>query len=68
MEMGKPLNHGYEFGPFHLDIADRLLLCHGEVVPLPPKVFEILLLLVENSGHVLEKERMMKAVWPDTFV
>lgn len=58
----------YEFGPFRVDVAERLLLRDGEVVPLTPKVFETLLLLVENRGHVLEKGVMLDRIWPDTFV
>jgi len=60
--------HFYEFGPFHLDVEDRLLLRDGEYVPLTPKVFETLLPLVENAGHVLSKEDLIKKIWPDTFV
>jgi DNA-binding winged helix-turn-helix (wHTH) protein/TolB-like protein len=60
--------HLYEFGDFRLDVAGRLLL-HGETpLRLPPKVFDTLRILVENSGHVLEKEELLRRVWPDTFV
>ena len=58
----------YEFGPFHLDCAERLLLRNGEVIPLTPKVLGTLLILLENSGKLVGKEELMKAVWPDTFV
>lgn len=58
----------YEFGPFRLDLEERLLMRDGEPVPLTPKAFETLLVLIENSGKVLEKESMMRQVWPDTFV
>src|SRR5215472_3318932 len=58
----------YEFGPFRVNTADRLLLRGNEVVPLPPKTYETLLKLVESKGRVLEKEVLMKALWPDTFV
>lgn len=61
----KPL---YEFGPFRVDAANHLLLRHGEVVPLKPKVFDTLLLLVENRGRVLDKDQLMRALWPDSFV
>ena len=57
-----------EFGPYRLDAAKRLLLRAGEVVPLTPKCFEILLVLVENSGEVIDKQRLMNRVWPDSFV
>src|SRR5262245_39616283 len=58
----------YEFGPFRLDAADRLLSCGGEAVPLSPKAFDLLLALVERPGRLLEKEELMKLVWPETFV
>ena len=58
----------YEFGRFRVDAAERLLLRDGEVVPLTPKVFETLLLLVENRGRVMEKRVMLDRIWPDTFV
>ncbi|MGH9429337.1 MAG: winged helix-turn-helix domain-containing protein, partial [Terriglobia bacterium] len=58
----------HEFGPYRIDAAKRLLLRDGEVVPLTPKCFEILLVLVENSGEVVDKESLMNRVWPDSFV
>jgi TolB-like protein/DNA-binding winged helix-turn-helix (wHTH) protein/Tfp pilus assembly protein PilF len=58
----------YEFGPFRLNPAEHQLLRDGRAVPLTPKVFDVLRLLVENSGHMLEKDELMKAVWPDSFV
>jgi DNA-binding winged helix-turn-helix (wHTH) protein/TolB-like protein len=58
----------YEFGRFSLNTAERVLLREGEPVPLTPKVFDILLVLVENGGHVVEKDDLMKRVWPSTFV
>ena len=61
-------NSVYEFGPFRLDAAEHQLLREGKAVPLTPKVFDILLVLVQNNGHVLGKDELMKAVWPDSFV
>jgi DNA-binding winged helix-turn-helix (wHTH) protein/TolB-like protein/tetratricopeptide (TPR) repeat protein len=58
----------YEFGPFRLDAEERLLLRQGEIVPLTPKAFEMLLALVENSGRLLGKQELMKRLWPDSFV
>src|SRR5262252_8901047 len=58
----------YEFGDFRLDVAERLLLRGGEPVPLTPKAFETLVVLVRNSGHVLAKQELLSLVWPDTFV
>jgi TolB-like protein/DNA-binding winged helix-turn-helix (wHTH) protein/Flp pilus assembly protein TadD len=66
--MNQPAKLFYEFGPFRLDTAERLLLCNGEEVSLTPKVFDLLLVLVENGGHILEKDALMKAVWPDAVV
>src|SRR5437773_2461770 len=60
--------HLYEFGPFRLDSARRRLLRGEEVVQLTPKVFDILLVLLESSGRIVDKEELVKAVWPDTFV
>src|SRR5262245_32564980 len=58
----------YEFGPYRLDAAERLLSRGGEVVPLQPKAFDLLLALVERPGRLLEKDELMKVVWPDTVV
>src|SRR5262249_34983971 len=58
----------YQFGPFRVDAARRLLTCDGQAVPLKPKTFDLLLLLVESQGRVLSKDDLMKALWPDTFV
>jgi TolB-like protein len=58
----------YEFGPFCLDTEERVLLHDGKLVPLKPKVYETLLALVRNSKHLVEKEKLMQEVWPDTFV
>jgi TolB-like protein/Tfp pilus assembly protein PilF len=58
----------YEFGPFRVDERERRLLRDGEVVPLTPKVFDILLVLVQNSGHILSKGEVMKLIWPNTAV
>lgn len=66
--MGKQDNLSYEFGRFRLNVAERILSRDGEVVPLTPKVLDILLTLVEHRGQVVSKEDLMKRVWPDTFV
>lgn len=66
--MGVQTRQVYEFGPFCLDPARRLLLCDGRVVPLTNKAFETLAVLVQNNGRVVEKDELMKEVWPDTFV
>src|SRR6185503_4426235 len=58
----------YVFGIFRIDVTERVLLSDKASVPLTPKAFDLLLFLVENSGHVLDKEELMKQVWPDSFV
>ena len=60
--------HLYEFGPYRLDTAERLLLREGEPVPLTPKAFETLVALVERSGHLVGKDELMKVVWSDAYV
>src|SRR5712692_7471007 len=60
--------HFYEFGPFRLDPAERLLLRDNQTISLAPKAFDTLLLLVMNSGHLLTKDELMKRLWPETFV
>jgi len=66
--MNQQPRHIYEFGPYRLDAAERLLWRDGEVVPLQPKTFDVLLALVERHGRLLEKDELMRAVWPDTVV
>jgi Tol biopolymer transport system component/DNA-binding winged helix-turn-helix (wHTH) protein len=66
--MSSSEKHLYEFGEFRLDTAERLLLRGSEPVPLPPKVFDTLVLLVQNGGHLLEKDQLMRELWPDAFV
>jgi len=63
--MGEQPRASYEFGPFRLDPSERVLLRHGERVTLTPKVFDTLLALVQSRGKLLEKEALMRLVWPD---
>src|ERR1700758_3679731 len=56
------------FGAFRLDAAQHLLFHDGELVPLSKKAADILLILVEQHGQLVEKETLMKRVWPDSFV
>jgi DNA-binding winged helix-turn-helix (wHTH) protein/Tol biopolymer transport system component len=58
----------YEFGPFRVDPEKETLLRAGEPVPLTPKTFQILLVLVRSNQKVVAKDDLMKLVWPDTFV
>ena len=59
----------YEFGAFQLDPVKRLLRrLDGTPVPLTPRVFDTLLFMVEHHDSVMDKERIMEAVWPDSIV
>lgn len=66
--MSEPAKPNYEFGSFRLDPAERSLRRDGVPVQLTPKMFDILLFLVERSGRLVSKDELMRAVWPDTFV
>jgi DNA-binding winged helix-turn-helix (wHTH) protein len=66
--MNTPARHFYEFGPFRLDVTERVLTRDSQPVPLTLKAFDTLLLLVENSGHLVTKEKLLSVVWPDSFV
>ena len=67
--MKAPSSAVYEFGDFRMEVAERLLRRRGgTAVPLRPRVFDTLLFLVQHSGTVLDKERLMEAVWPDSIV
>ena len=58
----------YDFGPFRLDTGQRLLIGRDHPIPLQPKAFETLLVLVRNSDKLVLKEDLLNSVWPDTFV
>jgi DNA-binding winged helix-turn-helix (wHTH) protein/tetratricopeptide (TPR) repeat protein len=66
--MNTAAKHFFEFGAFRLDASERLLLHQGETVSLTPKAFDMLVTLVENSGHLVEKSELMRRLWPDSFV
>lgn len=68
MSIPKQAHYFYEFGPFQVDLANRLLLRDDAPIPLAPKVLDALFVLVENSGRILEKEELMNQLWPDCFV
>ncbi len=66
--MSEAQPHTYDFGDFRIDTGKRLLLRAGDHVPLTPKVFDTLLLLVAHQGQVLDKQELMSSIWPDTSV
>jgi pimeloyl-ACP methyl ester carboxylesterase/DNA-binding winged helix-turn-helix (wHTH) protein len=66
--MNRPARRFYLFDGFRVDVSERLLFKENREVPLTPKVFDTLEVLLENSGHVLTKKELMQQVWPDSFV
>lgn len=66
--MRDPSRRSFEFGPFLLDVGKRLLLRHGEPVPLAPKVLDTLLALVEHRQDVVSKEQLLSLVWADSVI
>jgi len=66
--MNRPPSRSYLFDEFRVDVSERTLFKGNREVPLTPKVFDTLLVLLENSSHVLTKKELMQQVWPDSFV
>ena len=66
--MSRPAKRFYSFDVFRVDPLERLLFKENREIPLTPKVFDTLLVLLENSNHVLTKQELMQKVWPDSFV
>jgi DNA-binding winged helix-turn-helix (wHTH) protein/TolB-like protein/Tfp pilus assembly protein PilF len=58
----------YEFLGFRLDVQERLLLRDGAPVSITPKIFDMLLLFLENPNRLLGKDEIMRTVWPDTHI
>ncbi len=67
-EMNGEDKYFYRFKSFRLDVGERQLLHHSTVVPLAPKVFDVLAVLVERNGHLVEKDELLRVVWSDSFV
>ncbi len=66
--MSNKQHHFYEFGPFRLDTEKRRVMRDGEIVSLTPKAFELLAVLVQHGGQLVEKDELMQQVWPETYV
>ena len=66
--MGRAPAGIYVFGPFRLDPDERQLTRDGQLVPLTPKAFAVLLTLVQRHGHLVDKANLFETVWPDTAV
>jgi len=61
-------NHFYNFREFKLDVGETVLLKNGEQVPITPKAFRLLCVLVEHKGSVVQKDQLLAEIWPDSFV
>ena len=70
LQIEQPTNHAgcFCFGEFRCDPDDRILYRQGEPVPLPPKAAQTLIVLLRNAPRLVEKDELLKQVWPDTFV
>ena len=68
MSMPLEKGHFYQFGPFCLDPAERRLLRENQTVSLPPKSFDLLVLLVENQNRLVTKNQILESVWAGSFV
>ena len=66
--MPEPATRIYRFGPFLLDVSDRSLKRQGAAIPLTPKTFDLLVARVENAGRLVEKDLLLRTVWPDVAV
>jgi DNA-binding winged helix-turn-helix (wHTH) protein/Flp pilus assembly protein TadD len=66
--MSSVTNGLYEFGPFRLKVEQRVFTRGGQVLPLAPKTFDLLVLFIQRPGHAFSKQELMSALWPDTFV
>lgn len=66
--MARKTKQFYVFANFRLDVSEKILLHEGNPVPLTPKVFDTLKVLLENAGHLLEKDELIQKIWQDRFV
>src|SRR5262245_30734335 len=66
--MSQPDKHFYQFDEFRIDRTERLLLRKGEMIALTQKAFDLLIVLIERRGSVVEKEELIRQVWQGTFI
>ncbi len=66
--MNQPSNACWKIGSLRIDTRQGLVFREGEIVPLKRKAIQILTVLVENHGQLVEKEQLLRQVWPDSFV
>ncbi len=61
-------NNLYRFGPFTADAKERLLRREGEILPLTPRAFDLLLVLLRSAGQLKSREELIQILWPRTIV
>jgi TolB-like protein/Tfp pilus assembly protein PilF len=66
--MNKQVIEVYEFGKFRLNVAEGKLFCEETLIPLTPKAFETLIVLLKRNGEIVDKETLLNEVWHDAFV
>ena len=66
--MSLQTNEFYEFADFRLDLTEKILIHGNERIALTPKALDTLRVLVQNAGRLLEKDQLMREIWPDSFV
>jgi DNA-binding winged helix-turn-helix (wHTH) protein/Tfp pilus assembly protein PilF len=66
--MSEQINRFYEFGPFRLVPLERQLMRDGKSLPLSPKAFDTLVMLVQRNGHAVKKDDLIEMLWPDAVV
>ena len=66
-EMSSEEKHFYQFKSFRLDVGERRLFHNADVVSLTPKAFDVLAVLVERNGHLVERDELLQLVWADSL-
>lgn len=61
-------NQIFTFGPYRLRVRERVLERNGRPLAIPEKTLDVLCVLVDSRGHLVERETLMRKAWPDTFV
>src|SRR5438105_14482913 len=66
--MSLAINHFYKFGEFIVDGDQKVLLRNDSPLPLAPKVFDTMLILLDSRCRIVAEEELMNRLWPDSFV
>ena len=58
----------YQFDSFSLNPDEHILTKDGEPISLAPRAFDVLIVLVQNNGRLVEKQELIQQVWNNQFV